>query len=91
MSVIWESPVPRKYVPNTSTVLNDEARELRAHPHEWAVIRDYDNQRAANVFAWAVRKGQRAVFRPAGSFEATTRTVNGVTRVYARYVGGEQS
>ncbi|MFE7659656.1 hypothetical protein [Streptomyces celluloflavus] len=56
---------------------------LRQRPGQWAIV-----ERGRQSSARASRiKGRLVLFRPAGSFEATTRTVDGEMRCYARYVG----
>jgi len=67
------------------------ARELRAHPRVWGVVRRPDTLPRAASAAQAIRDARLPAYAPAGSFEAVARTVTegGRTehRVYARYVG----
>jgi hypothetical protein len=55
------------------------ARELRAHPNEWAVVDGFSNP----TWTTLIGKGKLIAYRPAGSFEAISRY--GV--VYVRFVG----
>jgi hypothetical protein len=68
------------------------ARELRAHPRVWGVVRKPGSLTRAASAAQAIRDARLPAYGPAGSFEAVARTVTeaGVDeyRVYARYVGG---
>lgn len=65
-----------------------EAAELRTRPNCWAILSRCETQLLAARIATKVRHGDIAAFRPAGTFEATSRTVDGEFRVYARYVSG---
>lgn len=73
----------------------DEAEELREFPGRWGVLRDPDfdwrNQTQASGVAHGINTGKYAAFRPAGSFEACTRMVNGEAKLFVRYVGDEVS
>lgn len=64
------------------------ADELRARPGEWWVVYEGPVGKATGM-ATHIRLGQMACFAPSGDFDATTRLSNGVTVVYARYVGDE--
>lgn len=63
------------------------ARQLRARPGAWAVIGVYDKAGTAGSIAYAVKNGTMGPYRPAGTFEAASRKVDGEYRCYARYVG----
>lgn len=63
------------------------AHRLRARPKEWAVVGTYNGAESARATVRHIRKGRLESYRPAGSFEAEARTVDGEARVYARYVG----
>ncbi|MER7464071.1 hypothetical protein [Streptomyces sp. NPDC097981] len=71
------------------------ARELRAHPQVWGVVRRPSSLDSASSAARAIRDARLPAYAPAGSFEAVARSVSegAVTeyRVYARYVGGAES
>lgn len=89
----WEEPrelvrarrAPRRVEPSPWTAV---AEALQAYPGEWAVIYE-GNQGQASGIAQAVIQaaGRGAVFAPRGAFEALTRSVNGTTCTYARFVG----
>lgn len=65
----------------------EAAAALRERPGEWAVIKTTPTSQAARSAATHIRTGLLAAYRPARSFEATSRTVEGEHRVYARFVG----
>lgn len=85
MALAWEEPPV-----NRSSTWLEEASQLRACPGQWAVICIKPHSRAAVAMASHISNGNLAAFRPAGTFEATSRTVDGEARVYARYVGSEE-
>lgn len=59
---------------------------LLEHPRRWAVIRDtFANLKGAE---WAAKALEfREVEYPPGRWEFATATVNGLHRLYARYLG----
>jgi hypothetical protein len=63
------------------------AAALRERPGEWAMVRTAATSNAARSAASQIREGRLTAYRPAGEFDATSRTVGGEFRVYARYVG----
>lgn len=63
------------------------ARQLKDSPGEWAHVATKRTSRLAGSHAHDIRRATLAAYRPAGSFEAVARTVDGEHRVYARYVG----
>lgn len=89
MSVIrWENPASG-YVKPGRSLWAPVAQELRKHPGAWAVVLEVPvakASRAANV-AHNIRRAGMHAFRPAGSFEAVSRSDEDMTTVYARYVG----
>jgi hypothetical protein len=60
---------------------------LKAAPGRWAVVAVFDDNTGSRAYAGSMRRGARKAFRPAGTFEAASRLVDGENRVYARYVG----
>ena len=60
---------------------------LQKKPGKWAVVAVYETVSRAASQAGAIRAGVVSALRPAGAFEAMSRTVDGECRVYARYVG----
>lgn len=65
----------------------DVASKLRAKPGEWAPIGTYNSSQTAASIARQIKRAVLSAYMPAGSFEAVSRTVDGESRVYARYVG----
>jgi len=61
------------------------AAQLRARPGEWGVVSDLVGK--GGGIAGQIKAGSITAFRPARTFEATTRTGEGRYTVYARYVG----
>jgi hypothetical protein len=60
------------------------ARQLKARPGEWALIFRDRTVSTPGV----IRKGGMVAFRPAGAFEAVSRSNGkGKVDVYAKYVG----
>lgn len=81
----WEEPPKRQggtYGKNAQI-----AEQLRERPETWALVASYAHSGSAASIAHQVRRGTLNAYRPRGSFEAVTRTVDGEHRVYARYVG----
>lgn len=67
------------------------ADALRARPCEWALLGKYATASVMRQEAYAIRKvldPKDEPFAPAGSFEASARSMCGEYRVYVRYVGG---
>jgi hypothetical protein len=62
---------------------------LRERPGDWARILTLSANNSAAAMAYAITAGKLSAY-PAGAFEAKSRTVDGESRVYARYVGGAQ-
>jgi hypothetical protein len=90
----WEDPPPdnlrrRPHAPRRTEHWKLAAAELRANPGGWAVIAESVAWSYAGGIAGQIKAGRLAAFRPAGAFEAQTRTVAQSYIVYARYVGGE--
>jgi hypothetical protein len=82
----FEDPPPsRQYGPRTDHAA--AAAELKARPGEWAVIARHMTPAAARTAAGRIRCGFPAAYKPAGSFDAAARTVDGEYRTYAMYRG----
>lgn len=62
------------------------ADQLRANPGRWALIQETE-QHGKSGLATHIRLGAIVAFAPCGDFDAVTRRVGDVTRVYARYLG----
>ena len=88
MSVVrWENP-PRADAYRVKYDWAAIGDVLQKKPGKWAVVAVYETVARAAVQANAIRAGSVAAMRPAGTFDAMARTVDGECRVYARYVGG---
>jgi hypothetical protein len=75
-------PLPRHHRGGTVR-WEAEAAELRSRPGEWARLTTMPNNSSATSFSSAINNGDRLAFRPAGTFEATTRGAD----VWVRYIG----
>jgi hypothetical protein len=84
----WADPPAAKRDRGT---LPRAAAELRAHPGRWAKV--LTAATAGSSQAAAIKTGRHAAFRPAGHFEAATRSAGKTPKgtqiydVYARYIG----
>lgn len=58
------------------------AAQLRREPGRWAVVYE---ARGLSSLATQINRGAYAPYRPAGAYEATSRTVGDMHVVYARY------
>jgi hypothetical protein len=63
------------------------AEELRGRPHQWGVIAEFAESGKAQGLSFAIMHGRYVSFIPTCDFEAVSRKQDGVSRVYARYVG----
>jgi len=84
----WEDPPParsRRSAGVGHSRYSALADQLRARPGQWAMVGEKPG--ADGGLATHIRMGQMLCFSPAGDFDATSRRVDGVTRVYARYLG----
>jgi hypothetical protein len=92
MNIIrWEDPPPpladRRQRPRRTDYWRYVADKLREHPGRWAVVLEDEAFGYAAGMATQIKAGRLAAFRPSGSFEAQTRTVDSKYACYARYVG----
>lgn len=86
--IVFENPPARTGGQKPrSRALVTTAAALRRAAGEWARIGLYRNAATSGSVANQIKRGKLAAFRPAGAFEAVSRTVDGQHRVYARYVG----
>ncbi|MGW5852128.1 hypothetical protein ACWFQ8_29980 [Streptomyces sp. NPDC055254] len=85
--VISFEPLPQATAKGQWGINAAIATQLRTKPGQWAHIDSKSTRASAASTAYAVRNGHLNAYAPAGTFEATSRTVNGEYRVYARYVG----
>ncbi|MGB8946502.1 MAG: hypothetical protein WCD21_40650 [Streptomyces sp.] len=65
----------------------DTAEALRGRPGEWAHVDSHPNLNRATNQGHRIRTGKHAAFRPAGAYEAQTRSTREGADVYARYIG----
>lgn len=83
-------PVKRPRIDHQAT-----AAALRHQPGMWQVVGDYRNRITADRTVYSIRTGVPlgqtgdALYTPAGAFEARIELVEDVTRIHARYIGGE--
>lgn len=81
----WEDPPPQRRPPsrhNWALI----AEKLRTNPKRWAVISE--GSRAADAaLTRQIKSAMIMAFRPAGHFDACSRSTDGKTVTYARYVG----
>lgn len=82
MDIKWEAPPTRGGGEDHGL-----AQELRKQPGEWARTHEFDKPNRAGAVSQQIRAGQRAGFKPGGSFESVSRTVDGKGVVYTRFVG----
>lgn len=82
----WEEPPPDLREGRRPRDVDHQtiAEELRRRPGRWAAIAAGSVQTG---LVTQIRTGIVAAYRPAGSFEAVRRTVDGRATVYARYLG----
>lgn len=79
-NIVWQDPPPDG---RTVTNWNAVAAALRARPGEWALVASG----VSSSLATQIRSGRRVAFRPARSFDATSRKrPDGKHDIYARAV-----
>lgn len=75
-------------VPSRSSAADTTARALRERPGDWALISEHPVISQASNLAYRIRTGRHSSFRPAGAYEAKSRsTGDSGAGVWARYVG----
>lgn len=84
VEVVWEEPPTLDRRPGKPRYA-DALETLKAHPDRWGRIYQGKIGTAASL-ASRIRKGEGAFGDMPGSFEACTRTINGKTRVYAKWI-----
>lgn len=91
--VEWEAPSLEPGGPGTHARKDHGviAKELRANPNTWAVVRAESDKTwakaAASALASNIRGGRNRNYLPGGSFEAVAEEKDGMIRVFARYLG----
>jgi len=85
----WQEPPAGRRTKARAGKWQQFADALRARPGHWALM----SEDIAVSVATQINKGTSAAFRPAGAFEATTRTADDSRRgrgaIWVRYVGSE--
>lgn len=87
--VEWADPPPdpRRSSSAEGKRYTEFAGTLKANPGRWARF-PYDySDGGACVAQQKIKNGRAEYWRPAGSFEATTRQIDGRRVVFVRYVG----
>ena len=83
----WESPPPRgrgRPIVDWDTI----AAALKTDPERrWVRAGAYVSRASAATMARLINTGKIAALARVGTFEATSRTVDGEFRVYVRYTG----
>lgn len=87
MSLTFEDPPETTRKAGRKGMHKEAAEELRSRPGEWAIVSAYATGTSAAAMARHIMSGAVSAYKPAGSFQATARTVGGEARVYARFVG----
>ena len=82
-------PTPERRERKSGIRLASTAKLLMEHPGQWARIQRHEKSTQAAAAAYKINRGLLAAFRPAGAFEAASRTVKGEFFVYARYANHE--
>lgn len=88
-SIEWGTPPPPRSSAGAAPKYKGFLEALRERPGEWAKAptEPASSQSAGNT-AMAFRNGRVSGAAP-GEFEAVSRTVDGVSGVWVRYVGGD--
>lgn len=82
-------PPPAKGGMTLKADWDDIAKQLRAHPSEWTVVRSNRIRSTAASTAANIKSGAMSAFQPRGHYDATTR-LNPSTNeidVWATYLG----
>ena len=84
----WEDP-PNQVRRDPRARWLEDAAELRRHPGQWAVIREYPMKKRSQAYAFqgAIRSGRVKAFTPASEYDASSRRDDNVVKVYVRYIG----
>src|SRR3954471_13743324 len=87
--IVWEAPpaAARSSRSLPHPQLAAFAAALRSRPGEWALYPRPLSSGSCTVTQQVIKQGQRSKWTPAGTFDATVRTVDGQRRLYVRYIG----
>lgn len=83
MELHWEEPPSQRQAPAKYGHIFEAVKERRG---DWARV-DIPGLKNPSNFAANTRSGRVQGSKPAGSFDAVTRMVDGERRLYIRYVG----
>lgn len=85
--IIWEDPPVLNAGRPADPAKAEFIEALKAHPGKWAIYpRDFPSSGSAGGFSKDLRGAKQKDHTPTG-IESCTRTKDGITRVYARWVG----
>lgn len=82
----WQDPPPITswgHSPRTESNWQLMATQMKQYPDEWAYLGFGSHVSAQHS---RIAKGKTANWRPSGSFVATTRQIDGVTHLWAKFV-----
>lgn len=82
----WENP-PTSKPAQAAMDHSVAAATLKSNPGVWGKVRSYKAHSTAATVAYQIRTGYLASYRPKGSYQAVSRTLEGTHWVFARYVG----
>jgi hypothetical protein len=94
-SIEWATPTIEPGGPGTHDRRDHAAiaKELRANPGQWAIVRAESSKTwakaAAGAMASNIRRGANRAYLPPWTFETVVEEKDGMLRVYARYLGSE--
>lgn len=82
----WEEPGKSPFATNgKKDAWKGPAEELKMNPGRWALLAENEGNPGLAIY---IRQGKSSYWRPAGSFEARSRSNgDGTYRIYGRYVG----
>lgn len=90
----WVDELPAPSTPSLGSAPRylSFAEKLKEQPGTWAIWKDVEPR--TGIDTKAINEGKVASFRPAGAYEATTRTVDDadmgkIRRVFVRYIGNQ--
>lgn len=81
-AIVWVSQPPPRSRRTLHVKHSEFAAALRDRPGQWALFGTFQSSGVAAQ----IRDGALAAFRPAGTFEATSRTTDAGIDIYARCI-----
>lgn len=88
--ITWEDPPAHKRLPAKCPATPKQIDEMRANPHHWMRVRDYDSANAASPAAMRIRKGGYSQLGSADAWEATARKTETGSAIWMQYLGTER-